>query len=160
MEKRDNNKTKRRKESIKQGKKHQQNLIQFKMTDQTSDEKQQNAKKPDRRMSLDIRASKKEKQRIAESNFNSNSFIYSSSSSGEDEEDEENTSGNNQSQIELSQKLQALNLRADLPEFVKHIKKPRRLTFGEIRSLHVSEKFVHDAHKMIFYPPNMAFAPL
>lgn len=100
----------------------------------------------------------------------SNSFIYSSSSS-EDEaveggaREEENGIVNHLSlslnqNHELNEKLDCLNLQGyKLPEFVKHIKKPRRLTFSEIRSLHVSEKFVHEAHKMIFYPPNLAFAP-
>lgn len=89
----------------------------------------------------------------------SNSFIYSSSSDSEDE-DVIDISGPS----ELSRKLSRLSLTKNgrgnqVPEFVKHIKKPRRLTFGEIRSLHVSEKFVREAHKMIFYPPNLAFAP-
>jgi hypothetical protein len=46
-----------------------------------------------------------------------------------------------------------------LPSFTQMINRPRRLTFSEIRSLNVSEKFVGEAHDMLFYPPNLAFAP-
>ena len=37
--------------------------------------------------------------------------------------------------------------------------KPRRLTIKEIRSLNVSEKFVNDASKMLFYPKHLSFSP-
>ena len=38
--------------------------------------------------------------------------------------------------------------------------KPRRLTLKEIRSLNVSEKFVHEVSKLIFYPKFLAFSPI
>lgn len=106
---------------------------------------------------------KKKKRITITSKIRSNSFIYSSSSSDENSEDEQShhqqKANDHDHEHSLSHKLEYLNLHDGLPSFVKHIKKPRRLTFGEIRSLHVSEKFVHEAHKMIFYPPNLAFAP-
>lgn len=37
--------------------------------------------------------------------------------------------------------------------------KPRKLTVDEIRTLNVSEKFVSEASKMIFYPELLAFSP-
>jgi hypothetical protein len=46
-----------------------------------------------------------------------------------------------------------------LPHFVSTIRKPRKLTNEEIRMLNVSEKFVQDAHHMLFYPPGLAFIP-
>lgn len=96
-----------------------------------------------------------------EMNLHSNSFIYSSSSDDENDEDEERMSNKSSNESVVVHKLECISLSGsrELPEFVKHIKRPRRLTFGEIRSLNVSEKFVNEAHKMVFYPPNLAFAP-
>ena len=51
------------------------------------------------------------------------------------------------------------NHQPNASRLVQSIKKPRKLTFGEIKTLRVDERFVNDAHEFIFYPPNLAFAP-
>jgi hypothetical protein len=48
----------------------------------------------------------------------------------------------------------------DLPFFVQTMHHPRKLTYDELRTLRVNDKFVREAHNMFFYPPGMAFYPM
>ncbi len=47
-----------------------------------------------------------------------------------------------------------------LPLFVHTMNQPRKLTYHELRTLRVNDKFAHEAHGMFFYPPGMAFYPI